>query len=355
MSGRFGLQIVFLALSFVVTSPPVSAQTLGIRPAIVDSSDQVEKRLKENQGRASTTLDGNGSALQISYFASEPVEIFMVPLDKNGGYVPTDFITFTLPKTDAGDAEIELTVSPGWKPTETTWLLNLLSKDESTEAGFTSMEFVRPTVGSTIQAAVSHFFVPEPYSPSSFHALRGYRVLGTSATLLAGIALLVLSAMTLFFARKNRAALLLIILLLGVGAYELRFGLDLLRMTQEHLTGYPKGAYDEAGSVYLVAHAIETASENQSKNSVYVCRDGTNFKEKLLRYFVYPVPVSAEDAAAADASFALIIDKLDWELTTSVDGTQSFQTVQCGALSRRGTLLSRFPDGSVLYSLSSDE
>lgn len=351
MSRHIGLLIVLLAMLGIAVIPSASAQVLGIRPAIVHSSEQVEGRLRENQGHATVDIEGNGASLLISYFASEPIEIFMVPLAENGGYIPTDFITFTLPSTDAGDAEVDLTVSQGWKPGSTTWRVNLLSKDESTDAGFTSMEFVQPTLGDTLTAAISHFFVPEPYSPSSFHALRGGRVLGTSFTIFLGALLVIATIIGFVAVRKNRTGAVLALILSLTALTHLRFGVDLLRMTNEHLTGYPQGAYDEAGSIYLVAHAIEQTTMDEEKKSVYVCRDGTNFKEKLLRYFVYPVPVSAEDTAVEDATLALVMDKFDWGMTTETVDGRTVQTVRCGALDRPATLLTRFPDGSILFSL----
>jgi hypothetical protein len=45
----------------------------------------------------------------------------MVPLDAKGNFVPTDFIRFTLPATELGTAEVDLTLSPGWTPGNKKW------------------------------------------------------------------------------------------------------------------------------------------------------------------------------------------------------------------------------------------
>jgi len=328
---------------FFLAVPIASAQTLKIRPVIVSSSDQVESRLKENDGRASTAIDGAGRALSVQYFASEPVEIFMVPIADDETIVPTDFITFTLPKTTAGDAEIDLTVSPGWHPGSMHWIVNLLSRSADAEAGFTRFEFLQPSLGDTLGAAISHTLVTEPYTPGSYHALRGYRILGLSATILFGV-LFVLSTLGIFLlSSPKRFPALLLTIVTFVGIYELRFAGDLLRFTAEHLTGYAAGIYDEAGSVYEIAGNVRSLG---SDVSVSVCRDGTNFKEKILRYMVYPITVRSDEPGG---SLILVMDKFDWSLETRTENGVSMQKLVCDEFTGDVEKLKQYPDGSILF------
>src|SRR5437667_3975805 len=107
----FGLTGTLLAVLLFV---PILAfaQTLQITPALIDSSEPVEQALNENKGHAITTLEGAGKALSITYSASEPIEVFMVPLETENAYVPTDYVRFTLPATTQGTVLIDLTMSP---------------------------------------------------------------------------------------------------------------------------------------------------------------------------------------------------------------------------------------------------
>lgn len=336
-----------LGLLVFLSAFPASGQVLEISPKIVDSSDQVESRLKENAGHASTTIEGNGAALRVRYFASDPVDFFMVPQNRDGGYVPTDFITFTLPSTEAGETRIDLTVSPGWRPGQITWLVNLLSKDETTEAGFSSMEFEQAGILDTVSAVFTHLLTPEGYAPNVYHALRGYRMLGVSVTVMAGIVLFVAALCVAFFfpvGRKSTAVLTLVVAVTCL--YQLRFGIDLLRFTSEHMKGYAAGIYDEAGSIYDVAADVRAMTEGQS---LYVCRDGTNFKEKLLRYFVYPTPVESDNADGSTASLVLVMDKFDWSVETRTEDGRTVQSLSCGAFRGDTERLKQYEDGAVLF------
>ena len=81
MSKKIGRTLLALLIIFL---PSVAfAQTLSIRPALVDSTAPVEEALKRSEGQASTTLKGQGKSLLLTYTTSEPLEIFMVPLMAN--------------------------------------------------------------------------------------------------------------------------------------------------------------------------------------------------------------------------------------------------------------------------------
>lgn len=327
-----------------------AAQVLKIEPAIVDSSSPVEEALRENKGRASTSIEGNGRALAVTYSSSEPIEVYMAPLDENGQFVATDFLYYTLPSSENGDVEIDLTVSPGWRPVTQRWVLHFLSKDKDTHATFTTLTFVPSSVFTVLHAAIGHFMTPEPYTPSSYHVLHGYRIMRAQFSVMFGILTVLVAVLVLIIARSPRKLpSLLAVLIIMTGLYQLRFSVDLLRFTNEHLRGYANGMYDEAGSAYQIAAVL--TSLPATPKAVYVCRDGTNYKEKILRYMSYPIRISSEDGDAATAEFAVVMNKREWSLSTRTEKGQTSQTLNCGAVKRPATKVTDFPDGSILYLL----
>lgn len=328
----------------------VSAETLLIEPSLVDSSEPVEQALRENKGRAVTAIEGQGQALIIGYRASEPIDIFMVPLKSDETFVPMDFMHFTLPKSDDGSVRIDLTVSPGWTPLRTKYLLNVLTKTEDVSAGFTSVEFEPSDILQVLGAGIRHLFTVEPYTPSSYHALRGYRIFSASFTTLMGILLTVICVGCFAFVKaEKKLSYITAVLTLFCFMYGVRFSLDLLRFTHEHLQGYADGLYDEAGSAHQIGRTItDIARREKNPVRVYVCRDGTNYKEKIVKYIAYPTPVTT---VATGATLALIMDKGEWGVETTIDRQRSLTTLHCGILHRQAEKLTDFPDGSVLFSL----
>lgn len=349
MSLRRSLVIVSLFCAFAGTA---SAQTLSIRPALVDSSEPVEAALAANKGRATTVIEGQGGTLQLTYQADQAVEVFMVPVDSAGSYAITDFLRFTLPQTDQGDVAIDLTVSPGWSPAKKKWLVNLLTKDEGASAGFLKMDFVPTSTLGSVGAAIGHLMTTEPYTPSTYHALRGYRIYGVSVAVILGILTLIACALALIFSKEQyRFHAVLGVVLISLGLYQLRFSVDLLRFTNQHLSEYSNGLYDEAGSVYQIAPVLQTLQtlNPQASVRVYVCRDGTNYKEKVLRYLAYPIPVFSDEARAMTANTALVMNKYDWSLQTVTVGGKTITTLKCGAINRPAERIKEFDDGSILF------
>lgn len=308
----------------------------------------VEEALRDNKGRAKTSLEGNGAFLRLTYQASEPLTIYMVPLSAEGRFVPDDYLLFTLPQTDGDTADINLTVSPGWSPGNTVWLLHLLTKDENATAGFMAVEFLPATPRTIISAFFRHVFKTEPYTPSSFHALHGYRIFALDGTILAGILLSLACMIGVIVAKKQKKlVVVLLIILTFQGIYGLRFGLDLLRFSREHLSGFSRGLYDEAGSVHQIAHALRehviSSKKAESATTVFVCRSGTNYKEKILRYAAYPIVITSDEASLERADFALVMDADEWSF--------DHDALQCGDLTLRVRTVTDFPDDSVLFTI----
>ncbi len=353
---KFLFAQIVCATLLIITPASVWAQILYITPSTVDSSAPVEKALRENKGRASTNIEGRGGTLRLTYQTSAPLTIYMVPLSTTDSYVPTDFLMLTLPSTDEGVADIDLTVSPGWTPRPTKWLLHLLTKDEGTKAGFLTIDFLPTSAPKIVSTFFRHLLTQEPYTPSSYHALRGYRLFSMDATLVAGILLLLTSITAAALAKKDQKLIAIVcVLLIFQAAYGLRFGLDLLRFSSEHLSGYRNGVYDETGSVHLIAPVILSLAEKNRKDeagtTVFVCRSGTNYKEKLLRYFAYPVRVSSDSAYAKIADYVLVMNSMNWSMQTITAAGIGKQFMRCDDLVFQAEKLSSFPDGSILFTL----
>jgi len=327
----------------------VNAQTPGIRPELVVSSQTVEQALKKNPGHASTILEGQGGKLALRYSSESTITVFLAPLSVNDSYAITDFIWFSLPKTKLVNVIVDLTISPGWTQGKRRFLLNFLSEKEEPDFAIENFEFIPAKSGDTVRAILRHFFTPELYTPSSFHALRGIRVLGKSFTPVFGVLLLLACGTTAVFLSKEkrlkRAAFLLVA---GIFLYDLRFALDLFRFSTEHRGEYLRGTYDEAGSIYQVAAEVRKMTYGRRDQLLYVCRDGTNFKEKLLRYFTYPVKVSSEPRDLSGATLAVVMDKYEWNFDES---DNSENDLACGELKRQAEKSAAFPDGSVLFRL----
>lgn len=335
----------FRAAVLLISALPIAAfaQDTVITPERVDSSEPVQRALEENKGHANTVIEGKGKAIRISYRASEPLVLFLVPLKTDNAFVPTDYVKFTLPETTAGEILVDLTVSPGWSPAEHRYYVEILSKNETVDAAFTGMEFVPGSFFSGVQAAFTHLFTREPYTPSSYHAIRGYRIFGVSLTVLMGTILLIAVGTALALSTgETKLQNTLLVLFILCGLYNLRFGIDLLRFTGQHLSEYGNGTYDEAGSVYEVARAIKKLEQGSEGNpTVFVCRDGTNFKEKILRYFAYPTQITSDEADAKSATVVAVMDEMNWSEEGGV--------LKCGPINAAAQKLSEFSDGTILF------
>jgi hypothetical protein len=341
---------VFALVALTFSLGHASAQTLFITPALVDSSTPVEQALAENKGHASVTLEGQGAALVIEYRSTEPLEVYMVPLADNDSFVPTDYMRFTLPITDDATVSVDLTVSPGWSPANQRYLVQLLSKTEDAGAAFTQVSFEPTSWSGNISAALRQFGTREIYTPSSFHALRGYRVFSTPTAVVFGLLTLIMVLVCGFVVPKKNRMMSLLCVTIGMSfVYQLRFSVDLLRFTSQHLQEYVNGTYDEAGSVHLIARdVLALAAEQKTAGRdplVFVCRDGTNFKEKLLRYFAYPVPISSQEADANKVTIVALMNKLAWKFDTTLS------VLSCGPINVRAKQKETYPDGSVLFEI----
>ncbi len=172
--------------------------------------------------------------------------------------------------------------------------------------------------------------------------------MGISFPILLGIPTLLCVLAALAFVpgqRKWQSAFA--ILALAPLLYSARFSLDLLSHTHQHLSSwYTDETYDEMGSVLSISRELRKLPDIK----LYVCRDGTNYKEKLLRYHTYPLQLSAEGWMAKQATHVLVMNKLKWKYNPLNQLTP--QNLFCGDVAAKAALMQRFADGSELFAIA---
>ena len=347
----FLLQTFLVVFCFAISTNIAAAQgeEVFLVPNVIDASEPIRAALQENKGYTSTTIHGKGASLHLQYSASENITFFLVPIAANKSYVPNDTVLTVLPKGERQNVRIDLTVSPGWSPWQEAYMLQMLTPSKEADASFFEVDFFDTSIVTTIKAAIQHFWTLEPYSPSSYHALRGYRILGISMPIIAGIFVIICSMIMLVLHTKISASLLPNFLIIATLFIAARSTIDDVRFSKQHLSEYfTKGTYDEAGSIFTIAEFLKANTDSDAK--IYVCREGTNFQEKLLRYAVYPRRVSDLKNDALTATNVLITDRRSWSFD------EKTSSLTCGDL-RDAAIESKeqFVDGSILFTLKKSQ
>lgn len=342
---RIGLFLLAASLTATVTA---QSPAVFITPNRIEQSTQVERITNRSKSTTSTILEGDGQTLALEYSSNSDLEIFMFYLATDNSYDPADTVLFSLPAGENMRANVDLTRSAGWHPGAMRYKLTIMSASEDPVVGFAAADFTPTTLATHITIPAEQLFAVEVFSSSSYHALRGYKIYGIAWTTTFGWAI-ILIALTLCILRrkKNGVPLALGLLITGQLVYGLRFAIDELRITAEHLTSwYVDFMYDEGESIYQVAQSVKHES-TRALTHIYVCRDGTDFKEKLLRYFAYPISISSGEAAATSATHFVVMNKKSWSYD---DATH---TLRCDMQEYKATLLQTFKDGSQLFAKDS--
>ena len=299
--------------------------------------------MRTNSGYASTTIEGDGRYLRLMYDASDPLTMFFAPMVTKETFNPADYVVATLPAGTGSDVRIDLAVAPGWKPVTRKYLFNILAPRKETTVAMHSSFFEPWSVGVLPLIALRQAWQIEPFSPSSFHALRGYRMFGIATNTIAGIVLWIVAGVILVRRRKTGGAIMIIgvtaafVLLSGMHA-----GIDQLRLVREHVGSMlSDGTYDEAGSSYDIAETITMLREPH--DNVVVCRTGANLREKILRYMLYPLRVTSAHDTLTDSSLIVVSYEAPWQMKNDV--------LTCNDITARVKKLREFSDGSLLFSV----
>ncbi len=333
----------FAVLLFAI---PCKAENVRIRPVLALSSDQ-SSILASYKEYSEGSVQGAGSKLRISYHSSSPLNGYIAILEGTT-YNPANLYHFLLPADAGGTATIDLTALTTWNGSAHSYYLNFLSDADDTDAEFSQMQFLQTTAGDLIGASLQHLMQVEPYWISSAHFLRGYTILGIPFSIL--LELLTLIVIGIILLRKGTRALapVLCILIASTFLYALRFDVDLLVYTERHLNEWwRKHTYGEARDLYSVSDALKNdiALHPETSASVNVCFDSTDYYAKLVRYFLYPIPVSITGKQEDKMTHVLVTRKTQW----SYDGT----ILHCGEINQRAKRIQTFNDGSALFSLPS--
>ena len=307
--------------------PSVLGAGIVIEP-VPASQEQLGAQDFEELSHASVDIEGKGTNFRINYSSSSPIDLYILFLNKDGALNPRDILYAKLAE---GNLEVSVPVSSsrGWSAGTRKYKLHFLAPKNSSPL----ISSVELTGKLSLPEGVMQFFAQEPYTPSSYHRLEGYRLYGVSFT-----AILLVISLTILFSRlliKNPAgifsALLIVIL-----AYNARFSLDALRYSIVHAHEYfVNRTYASAGSAYEIAGTLKKLKIEK----ISLCSDGNTYFKTLLNYAAYPAKVSD------DSDFVLVRNAFDWTYENGI--------LNCSGISSAAEKSAEFPDGSIIFRLSS--
>jgi hypothetical protein len=335
LSARIGAAFLLFILS------PISfAQAKTVVSVHPISPEEHAALLATYKSSSEGKIGGEGTALRLRYTTPTPLRSLIVKFATEQGFDPADLVGFTMPAASDGEVIVDLTGLPGWSPGTAQYLLSFYSSELEGAAQVTEVEIMKGSPMDTARAALSQFMQPEDFKVSSYHMLRGYRILGVPLILIIGIPGIILTG-ALFWRRKPVLALM--ILLIANLLYSTRVSADLLRFSAEHLgEWYAKGTYDQAGSMHEIATWVRR--NLPSTSHIFVCHDSTDYYSKVLRMFAYPIRVTATPTIALPPTHVLITRKLSWSIEEGI--------LSCGPLKVAAEERARFSDGSVLFALN---
>ncbi len=338
---RIGL---FLFAVTIATTAIAQSPASFVVPHRIEQSAQVDAITSRSESNSSTVIEGDGQILAINYSSDSDLQIFLFYLHSDNSYDPADTVIFSLPAGDNVQTNVDLTHSSGWHPGKRSYKMTLMSDKTDPIVSFASTEFVPTTIGTLVTTPVKQLSLVEIFTPSSYHALHGYTIFGQSFATLLGILALFLTIMACVIWRKRGLIIALSLLIGSQLIYGLRFSIDELRFTAEHVKSwYSNYTYDEAQSTYELASLLKQESIHGIVN-VFVCRNGTDFREKLLRYFSYPISVSSVETSAKAATHIVVMDAAQW----SYDAAS--HTLSCNEKTYDATHVQTLKDGTQLFS-----
>lgn len=321
------------------------ADEFHIIPEPALSSDQFSilsqyKQFSEGQ------VEGAGPHLKITYSSSIALNAYVAILYDDDTYNPADLYHFTVPATKDGTVIIDLSALTTWTPFHHRYYLSFLSNEELTDTQFTDMVILPGHISDLIRAVFTHILKEEPFWVSSMHLLRGYKILNVSFTLILGVALCIAATVLLLHKRSCSIPSVLILLLIGYLAYDIRMSVDLAVRTALHLKEWTSlHTYGEARDIYSVADALKKdAAMRPTPSAASICFDSTDYYAKLIRYLAYPIPVTLTGSQLPVTTHVIATHSLTW--------TDSGGILRCGGINHPAKRVREFDDGSVLFSLT---
>ncbi|MBU0458700.1 hypothetical protein KJ652_02125 [Patescibacteria group bacterium] len=308
-----------LIISSALLIPICFAAGVTIEP-IPATQEQLNSQNLEELKSASVKIDGEGTQFNINYSAPSTIDLYILFMEKDGTFNPRNILFAELPQ---GEQETIIPISDtgGWSRGNNNYKLHFLTDKDSVP----EVSKVELSGNLSIADGIKQFFAPEPFTPSSYHRLNGYKLFGYSATFV----LLILTLIGSLIFIKNRKVQILIFLGM-IFISNARFSIDSLRYTYTHLTA---NTYASAGSAYEIAEYLH---KNDIEN-IALCSDGNSYFKTVLSYALYPAKIKDE------SENILVHSAFNWSFENDV--------IRCGETEANAIKLNGFPDGSVLFSL----
>lgn len=291
-------------------------------------------------------VHGRGDHVRIRYTSARPVPVLLAPLDRgeSRGFDSSAVLVTVLPESSVPrEADLPLFASSAWHPWKKGAVVFAFGTKDAAPT-VSSLAMVRRASWTAIMMALlRHSFAHEEWKPLSINTLRGYRIGNVPIQVPLVIAMLaVLLIARIFLQPQHRRAAVPWILSAGVLLYAARFALDSTAsaVTELSLWRADRGYRIAVGDTYRVLPAIDAVAREQGNVVLAVCEDpaGDGYHSLVLRYFLFPMPVAADDAQWRRATHAVLFDAGDWRE----------HRASCAGKSRAAELLARFPDGAVL-------
>ncbi len=302
------------ALAFLIPSAAAAGVVIEPEPA---SLTQLQEQLSEEIAHAHIDLKGEGADLNVEYSSTHPISLYILFLDDDGSVNPRDILFAKLPEGNDVESIVPLSPTRGWRGGERSYKLHLITNLDGTQ----NLKSIGIGGSASIIDGLKQFFSPEPFTPSSYHRLTGYRFLGIPITLILTILIAIILIGSLILKRKQLGLIIILIIILLSNA---RFSLDTLKYTQKHLSDWSYNkTYETAGSTYEIAEFLE--SENI--RSIQLCTDGNSYFQTLLKYAAYPL--------AINGTSKFILERYALECDTS-----------------NAEKTKEFPDGSIIFRIN---
>lgn len=335
-------QRILLGVLLLSVAPVCSAATIAVTPTADPTPEQVAARAASAL-QSTTTVTGRGDRMVIRYSSPVRIDMDLAPQRRGSGRDPSEIVFFTLPPGADNEATVDLTATPGWSPLSQTFYLDFFSPKGGDQAEVKSITFLPVQWGTLARVLWKNLLTREHFQVATFHALRGPGIFGYPLAVFVGVGVLLAAAIVSLLQKRKKLQHAIVILALGTLIIPAWFTLDLARFTVMNLRSFfTDGTYSEAGPIPLIAASLQQEAKKSSVPLfVEVCNDTTDFQAKMLRYQLYPTPVSVRPEDTARATHVVAMQKRQWTFVKGI--------LTCGALSGPATKVADFPGGAALF------
>ena len=318
----YNVFVIRILLTIFLAAQTCVAASMVIKPELA-SANRLQQMSSGEYSHATVNLDGEGKSLLIHYSSSSDIDSYILFINDDGSMNPRNILYVSLPRGEEADATVLLSESRGWTNNEMHLRLYFFT-DKEFDGSISSAEIIDT---GRIGGGIFQFFSKEPYSPSSYHRIVGYRLYGKSAT--ATFIVIGLLSVIIF---RNKKRVIIGLFLACIFLTSGRFALDSIRYSSDHLTEWiSNGTYASAGSTYEIASYI-----NESNIKLFrICTDGNSYFSSLLQYAAYPSVLSD------DADYLVVRNSFDHSFENEI--------LRCGGNNFSASFIKSFPDGTNLY------